>query len=407
MSTQQIVLTDVESGQHRNRFHFASDANDDAERNSTAGPPLAATPRWSITKSTLRGGLSEGVEVVVIDNGQLAVSVLPTRGMGIWKAEYHGIPIGWQSPVRLPVHPGFVNLKERNGLGWLNGFNELMCRCGLSFHGPPGVDQIRDESGNVVAESEVTLHGRIANLPAHRVIAAADPETSTLSVTGTVDECSLFGPALRLEATVSTVAASNGLTIRDRITNLGGQPTEFELLYHTNLGRPLLEEGSQLAAAVGELAPRDPHSASQLDNWNRYPAPQAGITEEAFFFDLQTDSDGQTEVLLQNAAGDRGLTLDWQKSELPCFTLWKNPQAEADGYVTGLEPGTSLPNLKSFEREQGRLITLDPGESYECGFTLRVYDSESAVSAAAERIASRQKAEPVVHAVPISKYSPP
>jgi len=374
--SESTVLTDVENGEFQESCRIS------------AG-------NVSISKTTLRGGLSEGVDLVELHNGDLSISVLPTRGMGIWKCTFRGTPIGWQSPVRQPVNPAFVNLKERDGLGWLNGFNELMCRCGLSFHGPPGMD----------GDSEVTLHGRIANLPAHKVVADVSDD-GTLSVTGTVDECSLFGPALRLESTVSTQVDSNSLTIRDRITNLGGQPTEFEILYHTNFGQPFMEEGSQLVAPVGEIAPRDPHSASGLEKWTRYPAPQAGVQEEAFFFDLQADSDGQTEVLLKNAAGNLGVSLAWQKSELPCFTLWKNPQARADGYVTGLEPGTSLPNLKSFEREQGRLITLEPGESYDCGFSISVFDSEAAVEEASARVAARASADAVVHAAPIAKYSP-
>jgi len=405
MTTETIVLVDTESG---GLFDppDAGSSRTGAESTAAGRTRHLGDRNWSISHSTLRGGLSEGVEVVWINNGQLAVAVLPTRGMGIWKAEFHGIPIEWKSPVRLPVHPGFVNLKERNGLGWLNGFNELMCRCGLSYHGPPGVDQICDGEGNVVSETELTLHGRIANLPAHRVVAQADAEAGTLSVTGTVDECSLFGPALRLESTVSTTTDSAELLIRDRVTNLGGQPAEFELLYHTNFGRPFLEEGAQIIAPVGEIAPRDSHSARGLENWQRYPGPSAGITEEAFFLDLQADSTGLTEVLLRNAAGNRGVSLAWQKSQLPCFTLWKNPQAEADGYVTGLEPGTSLPNLRSFERQQGRLVTLPPGGSYESGYSLRVHDSESTVSQAEERVAAIEAATPVVHSAPISKYSP-
>jgi galactose mutarotase-like enzyme len=391
MASQKIVLTDVESAAFSESFSLTPSSGD------SSAPKLAGSENWAISKSTLRGGLSDGVNVVELQNGELSIFALPTRGMGLWKAEFRGIPIGWQSPVRLPVNPAFVNLKERDGLGWLNGFNELMCRCGLSFHGPPGMD----------GDSEVTLHGRIANMPAHKVVAeVCDEGDGTLSVTGTVDECSLFGPALRLESTVSTVAGSNSLMIRDRITNLGGQPTEFEILYHTNFGRPFMEEGSQLVVPIGEIAPRDPHSATVLDNWNRYPAPQAGIQEEAYFFELQSDADGQTEILLKNAAGDLAVSMAWQKSELPCFTLWKNPQAEADGYVTGLEPGTSLPNLKSFERDQGRLITLGPGESYECGFTMSLFDSEAAVSSASDRVAALQGESPVVHAVPIPRYSP-
>ena len=39
-----------------------------------------------------------------------------------------------------PVHPKFVDLSVRGGLGWLTGFDEWLCRCGLAWNGPPGDD---------------------------------------------------------------------------------------------------------------------------------------------------------------------------------------------------------------------------------------------------------------------------
>ena len=130
MATTRQVLTDVDGG-----IWF-----DDWQIDAASGIKLGGANDWSIRKRTLRGGLSDGLDVVELDNGELSMSVIPTRGMGLWRGEFHGIPIEWKSPVVRPVHPMFVNLKDRNGLGWLNGFNELMCRCGLSFNGPPGTD---------------------------------------------------------------------------------------------------------------------------------------------------------------------------------------------------------------------------------------------------------------------------
>jgi galactose mutarotase-like enzyme len=333
------------------------------------------------------------------------MSILPTRGMGLWRGSFRGIPIEWQSPVKRPVHPAFVNLHERGGLGWLRGFNELMCRCGLSFNGPPGVDRFINGSGNTV-ENELTLHGRIANTPAHQLdVEVCDENGGTLSVTGAVEEVMMFGPALRLETKYSTVAGSNSLTMTDTVTNFGGQPTELQLLYHTNIGQPFLDAGAKLVAAIAEVAPRDAHSAKAADSFDTYPAPVAGFPEEAFFFDLVADEAGRSTVMLKNAAGDRGFSLSFAKQQLPCFTLWKNTQAEADGCVTGLEPGTNYPNLKTFEREQGRVITLAPGASYSTEIEFSVYDSPESVSAAEQRILALQTVAATVHAAPISKFS--
>src|SRR4051812_33136090 len=96
-----------------------------------AGELAGAAQSFSVRKRTLRGGLRDGVEIVEIDNGQFQFSLLPTRGMGLWRAALGDLPVGWNSPVKGPVHPKFVPVAEPSGLGWLDGFDELLCRCGL------------------------------------------------------------------------------------------------------------------------------------------------------------------------------------------------------------------------------------------------------------------------------------
>src|SRR5436190_9482660 len=212
--------------------------------------------RWRLSN-----GLSDGVEVVALNNGRLSVHVLPTRGMGIqYASDATTTPptrVEWKSPVEGPVHPQFVNIESRNGLGWLDGFSELMCRCGLSSNGPPG----NDDGARSPIESALTLHGRIANTPARDVVASVDPERKRLSVSGVVDECTLFGPQLRLRTTISTAFDSLEFALEDEIENLGSKPAEVQLLYHINIGKPFLHAGALLAVSAEEIAPRDPRAA--------------------------------------------------------------------------------------------------------------------------------------------------
>ncbi|MCH7990551.1 MAG: DUF4432 family protein, partial [Planctomycetes bacterium] len=227
-----------------------------------------------------------------------------------------------------------------------------------------------------------------------------------LSVTGTIDETMLFGPCLRLVSTLETEAGSNWFKIRDEVINLAGQPAELELLYHINLGRPFLEEGAVLVAAAREVAPRDSRAAEDIETWNIYQKPTAGYREQVYYLALCTDERNQTRVLLKNSAGDRGVSLKYDTHQLPCFALWKNTQAEADGYVTGLEPATNYPNFKSFEREQGRVINLAPGESYrmEIEFALHVTSDEiSTVEADISRL--QQDTPPKIHQQPQPEFS--
>lgn len=367
--------------------------------------PLNGSTKWAVRQRRLRGGLSDGVDVVEVDNGALKLDVLPTRGMGVWRGNFQGIPIGWDSPVKMPVHPSFINQTERGGLGWLAGFNELICRCGLSFMGPPGRDA--DHADHPIL-GELTLHGKIANLPAHRVEVTVDPDrVGRIAVTGVVDECSMFGPCLRLTSTIETTVGSNRFTIIDEVSNLSAKPAEFEMLYHTNIGRPFLEEGSRFLAAAREISPRDARAAEGIDVYDKYAAPDASYAEQAYFFRLVGDAQQRGLAVLRNAAGDVALSLRMPLAELPCFTLWKNTAAETDGYVTGLEPGTNFPNLRSFERAHGRVLALAPGASRRMSVELAIHPDKTSVQQVAEEVQSLQRATTVAMSrEPLREYSP-
>jgi hypothetical protein len=353
---------------------------------------------WSLRKRTLRGGLRDGLDLIEVHNGALSFSILPTRGMGIWRGDYHGLSLGWRSPAPGPVHPKYVNLADRGGLGWLAGFDELLCRCGLASNGPPG-----DDSGN-----RLTLHGRIANLPAEvvEVRVGLDPPYE-LTVTGEVEEACLFFPQLRLTTTYTTVPGSARLVIHDVIENRGARPAEFQLLYHCNLGPPFLEAGSRVLAPVREMAPQTPRAAEGIDTYETYAGPQVGFAEQVYLYDLLADARGQTLALLAGAAADRAVALRFGREELPCFTVWKNTGALEEGYVTGLEPATNFPNFKSFERKQGRVRLLPAGGRWQCRWSLEVAEGKGAVASLMAEVARLQAAaRAVIHRTPQTGFSP-
>ncbi|MFO1093939.1 MAG: aldose 1-epimerase family protein [Planctomycetaceae bacterium] len=369
---------------------------------ATSGLLLAGSDQWAIRTRTLHGGVSEGVEVIDLCNGPMTLSVLPTRGMGIWRAQYKDLRLGWDSPVRRPVHPQHVDALARNGLGWLDGFNELVCRCGLAFNGPPG----KDDAARNGVEAQLTLHGRIANVPAHSVSINVDPTSpGTLSVSGVVDETTFFGPALRLSTTISTRAGSNSFTVADEITNLGGHDAELELLYHINFGPPFLEAGASFHCPARVVAPRNAHAANDIDTYQKYLGPTPGYEEQVYFFDLIPDAQNETLALLRTADGERGVSVHFDREQLPCFTVWKCTQPLADGYVTGLEPGTNYPNFRAYERRQGRVVRLAPGQTYAARVRVEAHDSGRTVAALQERIAALQiRSGPVVHRRPTPPY---
>lgn len=130
--------------------------------------PDGAVP-FRITKRRLYGGNSDGVDIIEVDNGRFSFVIIPTRGMGIWRGRCGDVELKWDSPVHGPVHPKLVPNYAPNGLGWLEGFDEWLARCGLENNGAPEFN----ESGAL----RWPLHGRIANTPARKVEVTLDPVT--------------------------------------------------------------------------------------------------------------------------------------------------------------------------------------------------------------------------------------
>ena len=96
----------------------------------------------------------------------------------------------------------------------------------------------------------------------------------------------------------------------------------------------------------------------------------------------------------------------FNKTQLPCFTLWKNCQATADGYVTGLEPAINYPNVRSFEKRKGRVAQLAPGETRRFEVSIEAHTNAAAVAAAEQAIAAIQGSmAPEVRAKPDPDWS--
>lgn len=334
---------------------------------------------WSVKLLRLHGGKQQGVDLILIDNGRMTIRLCPTRGMGIIDVVSGDVRLGWDSPIKEIVHPAFMELGRRRGFGWLEGFNEFVVRCGLEWLGPPGEENHHGAVGEPPV-GDLTLHGKIANTPASEVeVEVLTRAPYTITVRGTVNEYSMFGPKLSLCAELSIDPGASTFEINDTITNKGGQAQEMSLLYHINQGRPLIEDGARLVANGAKATPRDAgYSEDSIENYKHYGPPAPGTPEQCFFLDLPADDAGRVNVALHNAAKDRGFAVSWPKAQLPQFALWKALMDERDAYVTGLEPCVTLPNPRASEREAGRLVSLEPDASYESSLRFEVLaDSES------------------------------
>jgi hypothetical protein len=354
--------------------------------------PECKTP-WSIDIKTLHGGKQEGVRLVTIDNGKLKIVLIPTRGMGILNVTMGDLTLGWKSPVTEVVHPKHINLGLRGGLGWLEGFNEWLARCGLENTGQAGQDEIINNVGDKTTV-DLTLHGKIANIPASEVEVLLDKKPPhRLIVRGIMHEKMLFGPKFELITEVSTEPGSDTFLIEDKIINKGSQPAEYQILYHYNFGKPLLGDGAKLHVPVEKVTPYNANAAKAVKTWNSFAGPVPGYVEQVYLMRPLADKEGRVNALLHNPKADRAVVLTYAKKELPYLTLWKNTGHDDDGYVIGIEPGVSFPNMRKVERQAGRVPKLDGGASHTMRMEFTLIDTAKGVTQAARRVEEVQKSQ--------------
>jgi len=373
-------------------------------RSADLGPPDPIP--WSVTKSTLKGGRRDGVDLVRLDNGAFSLDIVPTRGMSFRHGHYKGHRVGWTSAVTDgPVNPKFVNLMNWGGLGWLEGYDEMLVRCGLENIGSPYQETVEAPDGSK-RDVLYGLHGKIGNIPAHYVAVHYDPATEAITVEGQVDESKPFAPQIRLATTITTTPGSNKVCVRDEYINLRETPSEMQVLYHWNFGPPYLEEGARIVAPFKTVLPRDRRAQESIDSYGVYEAPKPGYGEQVYFFELYGEGkDGRTIAMLRNRAGDKAVVLRFSIAQLPAFTVWKNTASLKEGYVTGLEPATSYPNARPFEKARNRIHTLPPGGSHVVETTLELHDSADGVAMVEAEIKALQKGTPTVHGKPVEPFA--
>lgn len=335
-----------------------------------------------VSPVTLSEAREQGVRGFQIRTGTgLSLTVAADRALDIVAADWQGRSLCWQSPGGA-AHPAYY---EPAGLGWLRTFpGGLLATCGLTWYGAPH----QDPEAGVEGHSGLGLHGRVGNLPAKQIAYGGDWEGDeyVMWVEGVVDEWILFGPHLELRRRLWARLGENRFYLRDIVTNRGFVPQEHMILYHINLGFPLLDEGAQFLFPARKVIPRTPFAQQHVQEWNRFAAPQPGLEEMVYYYELAGDAQGQTCVGLINRETDPaqplGLALRYSLQALPVLVHWRMPGA--GNYVTGIEPGTNHGDGRPREREAGRMIVLQPGES-------RTYDLQFDLCTTAAEIAALEQ----------------
>lgn len=294
----------------------------------------------------LVGGKGDGMRLYEVSNGRgMELQISPDRNGDITRLRCHGINLSYLSPCG-HVAPAYY---DKTGSNWLQSFTAgFLTTCGLQAVGSPCVDE----------GEELPLHGSIANQPCVQSYWTEEKDRIRIH-TLTKDEV-IFDRKLVLKRAIEISKETNKFIIRDEITNTGDRTEPLEILYHMNMGYPLLDEDSVLTIPSSEVRARDAHAKEDIANWMKLEKPQAGYVERCYYH-IFPDERGSASIY--QPKHKIGLTITFDAKELDGFVEWK--MMGRRDYVLGLECGNCYPDGRDVMRKQGMLKYLESGETKE------------------------------------------
>lgn len=298
---------------------------------------------YGIEEHRLVGGKGDGMRLYEVNNGKgLELCVSPDRNSDITRLRYKGINLSYMSPCGYVAPAYYDNI----GANWLNSFTAgFLTTCGLNGVGTPCVDNGED----------IPLHGSIANTPCET--SYFTEEDGKLIIRSVTKDETIFGRKLRLSREIAVSTEENSFTITDTIENTGGNEEAYEILYHMNMGYPLLDEDSIITIPSVSVKGRDDHASADIENWMNIESPDPEYQEKCYY---HTFEGSETTVSIEQPKINTKLSITFDPSVLDGFVEWK--MMGVRDYVLGLECGNCYPDGKAAMRESGMLKFLKPGE---------------------------------------------
>lgn len=324
---------------------------------------------FSLKEYVYAGGKAEGVRAAdVANNAGVELTVLAGRCMDFGAFRYRGRGLNFFTPAGVVNSQFYDNRGEEFLRSFAGGF---LTTCGLTEIG----------SGGECDGEQLGLHGRIGNTPAEQFGAAIEWESGEprAVLSGVMRQARLFGENLRLHRRIVMGYDQKGFSFTDTVENIGFTTQPFMLLYHFNLGYPLVDEQAEIFLPASGTAPRNDRAAEGLDRWNRLQAPSPGWEEMCYLHTLKADKRGRSAAALYNHGLELGVVIRFDRALLDHFVEWKS--MAAGNYVVGLEPTNGFVDGRAAAKAIGDLKVLQPGDRFAYDFTVEVLDSRAELDA--------------------------
>ncbi len=287
----------------------------------------------SAKRYVLFDGAEKGLEIIDCTNGKIRFLLNVSKALDISQLWHEGQNVSFVSKNGLTA-------REINFLNRFEG--GMLYTCGL------------DSAGG---REGYELHGTHHNTPAK--VTKLECNENGVTVEAEVYETALFGKNLLFKRKVFLGAESESVEIFDSITNCGYIQQEYCILYHVNVGYPMLDDGAIIVADIKEAKPRTPFAKENQSSMLEITDCVPNQEEMCYFIKMNTP-----KASLTNKKLGKKFSVSWSKDTLPEFVEWKS-MASGD-YALGLEPcSTELDGEFKYKY-------LQPNETVEFNLSLTV-----------------------------------
>lgn len=298
----------------------------------------------------------------------LRFTVAESKGLDLLSLSYRGVPFSFitKASISSPWIADEQGMAYRGSLG--AGF---MYTAGLSNVGGPC------EEGGFYHYA----HGALKNLPAENVSWRTDwdGDDCTLRIGGDVRDAQFFGRNLLLHREISARVGEKRLFIEDAIENQGFSAEQLMLLYHMNLGFPILDADAVLYAPVAAREALTPHTRAHDADYARMVPPIDNHEEYLHALTLKSGADGRTLCAVYNPRLNLGLYLRYNVDPLRYLIEWKC--MSSGDYALGVLPSTCKPLGRSADRACGEARALAPFEPLTAKLEIGVIDGAAELGA--------------------------
>lgn len=294
-----------------------------------------------VEEYTLTEGAGRGMRLMRLRNGRgIDLTISPDRCSDIVQLFFKGENIGFMGPVGM-VAPSYCSPYDFSHT-FTAGF---MTTCGLD-----NVGEYWEKDGTVYPQ-----HGYINKMPATHCYWS---ETGTeFIVTSVINQMVIGGDKLVLKREIRLSKDENIIRIDDCVENQGSMQAGVMLMYHINVGYPLLSENAILEIDSDHVRGLDDKACRNIGTWQEIWPPNDNNPNVCYFHEFKKKGMAK----LYNPSIQKGIEIEFDIKTLPCLNQWKKLH-EYD-YVMGLEPGNTYPVGRRKAEEEGTIKKLKPGES--------------------------------------------